>query len=53
MLSDVMHTTGEISSLIKCAQKREKLLENLKEQIANSEKSPPIKPSNILSQIGQ
>ena len=37
MLSDVMDTAGEISVLIKLSPKREKLLENLKEQIKNSE----------------
>ena len=43
MLSDVMDTAGEIYILIKFSPKREKLLENLKEQIKNSEHITPNK----------
>ena len=43
MLSDVMDTAGEISVLIKFSLKRERLLENLKEQIKNSEQITPNK----------
>ena len=43
MLSDVMGTAGEISVLIKLSPKRENLLENLKEQIKNSEEITPNK----------
>ena len=38
MLSDVMDTAGETFVLIKFSLKRERLLENLKEQTKNSEK---------------
>ena len=39
MLSDVMDTTAEISVLLKFSPKHEKLLENLKEQLKDSEQS--------------
>ena len=39
MLSDVMDTAGEISVFIKFSQNREKLLENLQEQINSEQKN--------------
>ena len=47
MLSDVMDTAEEISVLIKFSLKREKFLENLKEQIKNSEQITPYKITKI------
>ena len=43
MLFDVMDTAGKISVLIKFSPKHEKLLENLKEQIKDSEQISPNK----------
>ena len=39
MLSDVMDTAGEISVFIKFSQNRQKLLENLQEQINSEQKN--------------
>ena len=47
MLSDVIDTAGEISVLIKFSPKREKLLENLKEQIKNCEQITPNKITKL------
>ena len=47
MLSDVMNTAEDISVLIKFSTKREKLLENLKEQIKNSEQITTNKITNL------
>ena len=47
MLSDVMNTAEDISVLIKFSIKREKLLENLKEQIKNSEQITTNKITNL------
>ena len=47
MLSDVMDTAGEISVLIKLSLKREKVLENLKEQIKSSEQITPNKITKL------
>ena len=43
ILSDVMDTSGKISVLIVFSPKREKLLENLREQVKNSKKFTPNK----------
>ena len=53
MLSDVMNTAEDISVLIKFSTKREKLLENLKEQIKNSEQITTNKTTNLLPQDGE
>ena len=49
MLSDVMDTAAEISVLIKFSPKREKLLENLKKQIKNSEQITPNKITKLFT----
>ena len=47
MLSDLMDTAGEIFVLIKFSLKRDKLLENLKGQIKNSEQIIPNKITKL------
>ena len=51
-----MDTAGKISVLIKFSPKRDKILENLKEQIKNSEQIIPnkiIKPSTTRWRVWQ